>query len=466
MQKAKQPCRAATLLLASVLLGGCATYHSVPLTPHSTALQRIDALHIDPHSMPLPALAAHRFDPSDGLDITETAMLAVANNPDLKLARDDAGIAHAQAFAAGLLPDPQLNLTGDFPSPSIAGLIPAFNRGLSFDFTSLITHAATHEAATASAQKTDLALLWQEWQVVAQARQLFVRIATQRRLAAVLQQALTWQTTRYQAAQAAMTAGNLTLGAVTPYLVAQQDIQRQLAELGRQQNQSRHNLNALLGLAPQVHLDLVGSTRIAPLNLKALRRATRDLAKRRPDLLALAAGYQSQEAKVRAAILAQFPSLNIGFTRARDTAGVYTTGFSVSISLPIFNRNRGNIAVERATRQRLKDEYQSRLNKAENDIDRLLAEQQLLEQQRSTTLESIRILQANTQKAATAYSAHRITLNLYIDLESALYTKQIEAINLDQTLLEQRIALQALLGGELPHQAASKTSTPIKQASE
>ncbi|OYV49710.1 MAG: hypothetical protein B7X10_01720, partial [Burkholderiales bacterium 21-58-4] len=130
------------------------------------------------------------------------------------------------------------------------------------------------------------------------------------------------------------------------------------------------------------------------------------------------------------------------------------------------NRNRGNIAVERATRQRLKDEYQSRLNKAENDIDRLLAEQQLLEQQRSTTLESIRILQANTQKAATAYSAHRITLNLYIDLESALYTKQIEAINLDQTLLEQRIALQALLGGELPHQAASKTSTPIKQASE
>ncbi len=53
-------------------------------------------------TMPLPELAAHRFDPSDGLDIDEVAMLAVANNPDLKLSRDDLGIARAQAYSAGL----------------------------------------------------------------------------------------------------------------------------------------------------------------------------------------------------------------------------------------------------------------------------------------------------------------------------------------------------------------------------
>ena len=68
----------------------------------------LHALNIDAGKMPLPELRTHRFDPDDGLDITEVAMLAVANNPDLRLARDDAHIARAQAFAAGLLPDPQI----------------------------------------------------------------------------------------------------------------------------------------------------------------------------------------------------------------------------------------------------------------------------------------------------------------------------------------------------------------------
>lgn len=50
------------------------------------------------------------------------------------------------------------------------------------------------------------------------------------------------------------------------------------------------------------------------------------------------------------AVLAQFPALNVGLTRARDTSGLYTVGFGLSLSPPIFNRNRGNIAIEDATR--------------------------------------------------------------------------------------------------------------------
>jgi outer membrane protein TolC len=36
----------------------------------------------------------------------EVAMIAVINNPDLKAARDQVGVAEAQAFTAGLLPNP------------------------------------------------------------------------------------------------------------------------------------------------------------------------------------------------------------------------------------------------------------------------------------------------------------------------------------------------------------------------
>jgi hypothetical protein len=39
----------------------------------------------------------------------EVAMIAVVNNPDLKATRDQVGVAEAQAFAAGLLPNPQFS---------------------------------------------------------------------------------------------------------------------------------------------------------------------------------------------------------------------------------------------------------------------------------------------------------------------------------------------------------------------
>src|SRR4051812_7767772 len=99
------PTRRALILFATAV-ASCATYHEQPLGGVSTLPERIPDLSIDSRQMPMPELAAHCFDPTDGLDITEVAMLAVVNNPDLKVARAATGVAHAQAFAAGLLPDP------------------------------------------------------------------------------------------------------------------------------------------------------------------------------------------------------------------------------------------------------------------------------------------------------------------------------------------------------------------------
>jgi cobalt-zinc-cadmium efflux system outer membrane protein len=87
-----------------IALVGCATYRAEPLGVHATLPERIQDITVDARQMPLPELAAHAFDPRDGLDMTEAAMLAVVNNPDLKIARAASGVAHAQAFAAGCSP--------------------------------------------------------------------------------------------------------------------------------------------------------------------------------------------------------------------------------------------------------------------------------------------------------------------------------------------------------------------------
>ena len=174
--------------------------------------------------------------------------------------------------------------------------------------------------------------------------------------------------------------------------------------------------------------------------------------KQRPDLQALQAGYRSQEEKFRGAVLAQFPALNVGVTRARDTSGLYTMGFGLSLSLPIFNRNRGNIAIEDATRKKLFDEYQDRLNSAYSEIAIALENLPLLQNQLRRAEQGLVTLKTVAQRAETAYRAGNLTAPDYIRLQTALWDKQTESINLQEALMEQQIALETLLGPDLPEQ--------------
>ncbi|MEO9091617.1 MAG: TolC family protein, partial [Rhodanobacter sp.] len=161
-----------SLLLSTVLvLTGCATFADLPLSDGHGA-SSVARLSAPTSAMPLPALAAHRFDPSDGLDATEVAMLAVANSPALRLKRDELGLARAQSFAAGLLPDPQLSLGEDFPQHSGPGLTTAFNLGIATDITALLTRSSRTAEARSHVDQVNLDLLWAEWQTVTQARQL------------------------------------------------------------------------------------------------------------------------------------------------------------------------------------------------------------------------------------------------------------------------------------------------------
>lgn len=441
------------------VLAGCATYQPLPLSspqpPQSLADVRIDV-----RGLPFPALAAHRFDPSDGLDIVEAAMLAVANNPDLRLARGDAAIARAQAFAAGLLPDPQLALNHDLSNTGGAGSTPAFSYGLSYDVGALLQHAALRGAAQGDEHKADLNLLWQEWQVVSQARLLFVKLSGSRQLAMLLEQNRVLFADRAARIRQALGRGLMTSDAALPNLAALQDVERQQYELAKLENQLTHDFNALLGLDPDAYVLLQEDREPGALDEAAVAEAQGDLVKRRPDLLALEAGYGAEDQRYRAALLAQFPALSIGLTRARDSSDVYSNAIGVTLSLPIFNRNRGSIAIELATRQKLHDEYQQRVHASRNDVARLLAEQRLNQAQLLQLDRAIEELGTALARSELAFKSGNIDALLYANARGALLAKQVERANLRQASLEQRVALQTVLGvapAELP---------PSKKASE
>ncbi len=446
-------------LLLCVSVAGCASYQPQTLDTHATLPNRIPHIAIDPARMPLPELAAHRFDPADGLDMTEVAMLAVVNNADLKIARDDAHVAHAQAFAAGLLPDPQLSVAGDLSNSAGPGSTKAFNLGLNYDIGALLSRSSNRSAARAEAQKTDLNLLWQEWQVVSQARLLFVKLSQAGKRMALLQQNRALFADRYRRTQTALDKGLLAIDAVTPNLSALQDVNKQINDLERQTNQNRHDLNALLGLAPEVAVPLRGAATLPALDEAAVNAALPDLARRRPDLIALEAGYRAQDQRYRGAILAQFPALNVGLTRARDSSNVYSTGIGITLSLPIFNRNRGNIAIELATRRKLHDEYQARLNKSTSEIHRILDEQRINAHQLAEVERGIADLALAGRRAEGALRAGNLDALAFANLQSTLLAKEIEQVDLQQAMLEQRVALQTLIGGDVPVQSTSKNMT-------
>ena len=436
----------------SLVLGlpGCATYQPLPLATADDLVRSAAHLAVDPDRLSVGSIRRHVFDPSDGFDMTELAMLALANNPDLKVARADAGLSRAQAFSAGLLPDPQLSLTRDHQLGYPAGSTLAYTAGLTYDLTALLTHPALAAARDADTRKADLNLLWMEWQAVAQARMLFLKIRSQERTLDVLRRSREVFLDRYDRTRRAAERGLITSDAVSPHLTALQDVNRQLNDLERQANQSRHDINALVGVAPDVRLELTDDRGPDAVAEEPVRTGLATTLAKRPDLLALQAGYEAEDDRYRGALLAQFPTFTFGPQRARDTTNVNTTGFSLGITLPIFNRNRGNIAVEKATRAKLHVEYQQRIDATTTEVDRLLKEQAILERQQVEVHRALDTLSDVADRAARAFAARNVDALTLTNAQSGLLNKQIEAITIDEALAEQRVALQTLVSSEMP----------------
>jgi outer membrane protein TolC len=442
--------RAISMCLASVVLTACQTYEPAPLDDRPELLSDVAALTISSSDLPLPEPGSHPFDPSRPLDMDEVSMIAVVNNPDLKAMRGQVGVAAAQAFAAGLLPNPQFSFAYGGLITGVGATTSSVSATLTQDIVPLLTRSVRRQAALANEHSVRLNLLWQEWQIVSQARTFFARAVELGGQRAVIDEYRKLFSDRYQRSNTAMQQGNEILPTVVSDLTALQAVETQLHDIDQLILKNRHDLNALLGLAAEVELPLVDRVSVPAIDTGKLKAILLDLARRRPDLLALAAGYEAEEQKLRQAIIEQFPKLTIGPNYTNDTTPVYTVGPTLTIGLPIFDRNQGNIAIERATRQHLHDEYQARLDTAYGAAERLITELNLIEAQYRASLDSIRRLRDAASVADQAYAAGNLDERSYVDLHASLLAKEIESLKLEQTLLEQRIVLQTLIGSDIP----------------
>ena len=225
-------------------------------------------------------------------------------------------------------------------------------------------------------------------------------------------------------------------------LTAQQQLQKE-----------RLALNQTLGLSTDKKINLQKKIAIPYFeNLPSKEELLEGIENRRLDLLALRAGYDSQEARVRAAIKSQFPRISIGPSVGRDIENVDTAGFGLNIELPFFDRNQGNIAIERATRKQLFDEYLARLSDAKFEIIGILAEIKSTRKQINTVKQYLPALNKLAQSYKRAAEEGRSDYISYYQALNNLYSGQIELQGLQRKLIDLGIALEISSGCFLPAQ--------------
>ncbi|HTH61419.1 MAG TPA: TolC family protein [Paraburkholderia sp.] len=155
----------------------------------------------------------------------------------------------------------------------------------------------------------------------------------------------------------------------------------------------------------------------------------------------------------------QFPKLDVGLTRGRDTSAIYTSGLSISVTLPLFNGNRGNIAIEKATRESLYEDYVQRLDDAYAAVQGITSNLQLLQRQLRTARSSELALKTSLDNARQASRLRNLALPALAGIESQYLTQRIATENLASALLQQHVALCTLIGvSAIDHQPLQRAN--------
>jgi len=434
------------------LLLGCSHYQSKELTEQSVNKQletpTAQQLSVQASQIKHPLLKPIPFNIQDGISPDEAAVIAVLRNPELRAVRDQHGIANAQLLQAGLLPDPQVSYSFSAPSAGTdIGTNNAFGIALNWQVTALIWRQSKIAAAAKQQQAVDLQIAWQEWQI-AQAAKLatYQLIVYSQQQALLSEMALRLEDNRVRLQEAA------ELGLVTELervaaVSAKNLVDIRLLALKLQLKQQQQRLNRAMGLKPHETARLQQDIELQmKLNTPAYDALIHDVENRRLDLIALKRGYESQEERLHIAVMQQFPQISIGFDSARDNSNLYTMGFGVSMTVPIFDRNQGQIALNRATREQLFDQYTSRVFQARADIAELLITIASINKQIQSVHHAIPDL-ANLVKAYQSGIEHgQVDVFNYYVAWNSLTDKKIDLLTLELQLVQAGIALEVASG--------------------
>lgn len=418
--------------------------------------QTSDALRVPRTRIATDNLASLPIDPRRGIGPDDAAIIATYLSPALRVARDRHGAAIAQLVQAGVLPNPVVSYARDnVVGGNTLGTQTAYNFTAGWSVTSLLPLLPRQTAARLNLRSVDLDVAWTEWQLAENARTAVYRVVSLRAQLASAREAQGELTQSAETLQRAMEAHQKTVLDFGAAKAAQEDAIAIALGLEQEAAKQMLVLKKTIGIPAEAELRLRDGIGLpSHLDVPNERSLTNDLENRRLDLVGLQQGYRSQDASVRAAILAAFPKVSIGFAKASDTTNLQTEGFAVTVDVPLFDRNQGVIATERATRQRLRDEYEQRVFEAHSEIASALADIRSLNKQVAAAEEALPVFERLVNAAEAALRERNTDVLAYYNARSGLLQRRIRLIKLKEQLLEAQTALEIGSGRFLPSNAA------------
>ncbi len=440
----------------AALVGGCALYHPLPLPRKPDLVGQLSALRTE-----LPAMRSgqspRRIAIDRPLEIDDVGWLAVLNDPQLRSERGQMDLAQANLLQTSLLPNPSANLSWQ---ALLAGtdFTSAWTASITEDVKAIVTYHTRVKSAHYLMDQVNADLLWREWQVAQNARLLALDIYWGENALRLGRREMRLFDAEVRDVKEATAAGNLALTALAPLLAAQSSAQQFLTALELTQLRSWQQLDALLGLEPQVRFPIARPA-LAPMP-RHIGTFLAELPERRPDLVALRLGYRSANENVRTAIIGQFPAFALGGAWGDDTANNRTVGPTATFDLPVFDRNQGQVAQTRATRLLLQEQYQARLDRAVGTARGLAVEIARLggyvREARSAATEAAGL----SRSAQRAYAQGNLDQRSLADYETTALQREIEAMALERALGEAHIAMTIELGLGLPQTRIAPLANP------
>ncbi len=446
----------------------CQEYYARPLT--QTAVQQqldvreTDFEHVQAcacQSQLLPQPEGVKF--SDGLSPDEAAYVAVLANPGLRTIRDQRGLAQAQVIQAGILPNPQFGFNSDSPSfGATAGTVTADTESLSWDVSKLNSRSAKMRSAFAAAAAVDWEIARQEWLVAQEARQAVFDLVAIRQQIMKLEEAEKLLQANLKLVEKAEKEGNLTLVDLSAATSASATIHTNVLAAIQQERQRQLMLNRVLGLPTDAGVTLQDDITLPIGGSPPDAVELYSLLDERFDLVSMRCAYDSQDQALRAAVAAQVPATTIAVTRARDTGDVGTWGAGVAVDVPLFDRNQGNVALERASRDKMYDQYLQSVFEVRNDVDMAVAKLRVIVEQIDATEKSVASLEKLVETYDEVVKRGAGNVLVYYQAFNDLAQSRVRLIQLQNDFVDAWIALEIAIGErlELPQPQPSEPLPP------
>ena len=345
-----------TFIFGIILLAGCATYHSQPLSPAKT-VEAFDARSLTDDGLRAYLETNHVTGewPRSSWDLNTLTLVAFYYQPAFAEAREQWASAQAAIITAGARPNPSVAFTPSYdtqipdnPSPWIVPV--------TFDIP--IETAGKRGKRIAQAKELSESARWDfiaaAWNTRSQVRTALLNLYSTRENESLL--------ARQELAQSnvvRLLQGQLAVGAVSDYDVTQARVTLGTTQLACQDAvaqlaQARSQLASALGL-PLHALNGV------KLSFAALSQFPRELTKpevrkqalfNRTDVRGALADYAASQSALQLEIANQYPDINLGpgYAWNNGNASDNQWQLGVTVTLPLLDQNQGPIAEAKAKR--------------------------------------------------------------------------------------------------------------------